>query len=63
MRKISNILGSKALVIHGDATDEALLTEENVADIDMFVGLTNDDENNIMSALWLNGSVLRGSCL
>ena len=49
--KISNILGSKALVIHGDATDEALLTEENVADIDMFVALTNDDENNIMSAL------------
>ena len=49
--KISNILRSKALVIHGDATDEALLTEENVADIDMFVALTNDDENNIMSAL------------
>ena len=40
-----------------------LLTEENVADIDMFVALTNDDENNIMSALWLNGWVLRGSCL
>ena len=63
MRKDIKYLGSKALVIHGDATDEALLTEENVADIDMFVALTNDDENNIMSALWLNGSVLRGSCL
>ena len=49
--KIANFLESKALVIHGDATDEALLTEENVADVDMFVALTNDDENNIMSAL------------
>ncbi len=49
--KIANFLENKALVIYGDATDEALLTEENVADVDMFVALTNDDENNIMSAL------------
>ncbi len=49
--RISQTLGGKALVIYGDATDEALLMEENVADVDMFVALTNDDENNIMSAL------------
>ncbi len=49
--RISQILSGKALVIHGDATDEALLVEENVGDVDMFVALTNDDENNIMSAL------------
>ena len=40
-----------ALVLHGDATDEDLLESENIAEMDMFCALTNDDENNIMSAL------------
>ena len=40
-----------ALVLHGDATDENLLESENIAEMDMFCALTNDDENNIMSAL------------
>lgn len=39
------------LVLHGDATDEDLLESENVAEMDMFCALTNDDENNIMAAL------------
>ncbi|MCG7756591.1 MAG: Trk system potassium transporter TrkA, partial [Nitrosomonas sp.] len=42
---------SDALVLHGDATDEALLESENIAEMDMFCALTNDEENNIMSAL------------
>ncbi|MGB0126901.1 MAG: Trk system potassium transporter TrkA [Rhodocyclaceae bacterium] len=40
-----------ALVLHGDATDEDLLASENVEDMDMFLALTNDDENNIMATL------------
>ena len=40
-----------ALVLAGDVTDEELLGEENIQDIDMFCAVTNDDENNIMSAL------------
>lgn len=40
-----------ALVLHGDATDETLLESEGIAEVDMFCALTNDDENNIMSAL------------
>ncbi|MBK9595578.1 MAG: Trk system potassium transporter TrkA [Rhodocyclales bacterium] len=40
-----------ALVLQGDATDEKLLDEENVDQMDLFIALTNDDENNIMSAL------------
>ncbi|HBV20390.1 MAG TPA: Trk system potassium transporter TrkA [Nitrosomonas sp.] len=40
-----------ALVLHGDATDEKLLESENIAEMDMFCALTNDDENNIMAAL------------
>ncbi len=42
---------NNTLVLHGDATDETLLESENIADMDMFCALTNDDENNIMSSL------------
>ncbi|MEY3573341.1 MAG: Trk system potassium transport protein TrkA [Pseudomonadota bacterium] len=48
---LAESLNGKALVLHGDATDEDLLIEENVASMDLFLALTNDDENNIMSAL------------
>jgi trk system potassium uptake protein TrkA len=44
-------LSSATLVLNGDATDEDLLAAENVEDLDLFLALTNDDENNIMSAL------------
>jgi trk system potassium uptake protein TrkA len=42
---------SGALVLNGDTTDEELLEDENVAEMDLFVAVTNDDENNIMSSL------------
>jgi trk system potassium uptake protein TrkA len=41
----------RALVLQGDVTDEALLQDENVAQMDLFIAVTNDDENNIMSCL------------
>lgn len=41
----------RTLVLYGDATDEELLDQENVQDMDIFCALTNDDEDNIMSAL------------
>jgi len=41
----------RSLVLNGDGTDEELLEQENVADMDLFVAVTNDDENNIMSSL------------
>ncbi len=41
----------RALVLNGDATDEELLGQENIAEMDLFVAVTNDDENNIMSCL------------
>jgi trk system potassium uptake protein TrkA len=44
-------VSSDVLVLNGDATDEDLLREEGVDQTDLFVALTNDDENNIMSAL------------
>ncbi|MEE9309667.1 MAG: Trk system potassium transporter TrkA [Cocleimonas sp.] len=42
---------NKAIVLEGDAADEALLTEENINDVDIFCALTNDDEANILSAM------------
>jgi trk system potassium uptake protein TrkA len=48
---LASQLSANALVLHGDATDEDLLTDEGVNDVDLFAALTNDDENNIMSAL------------
>lgn len=53
-KRVSQSLAAElqhTLVLHGDATDEGLLENENVAEMDMFCALTNDDENNIMSAL------------
>ena len=48
---LASQLSSDVLVLNGDATDEDLLTDEGVAEVDLFAALTNDDENNIMSAL------------
>ena len=41
---------SSALVLRGDATDEKLLENEGIDEMDLFVALTNDEEDNIMSA-------------
>ncbi|HEU0220332.1 MAG TPA: Trk system potassium transporter TrkA [Gallionella sp.] len=41
----------KTLVLNGDGTDEKLMQQEHVDEVDVFCALTNDDENNIMSAL------------
>lgn len=40
----------RALVLRGDSTDEKLLENEGIDEADMFLALTNDDEDNIMSA-------------
>jgi len=49
--QLAQQLSSAVLVLNGDATDEDLLLEEGVHEADLFIALTNDDENNIMSAL------------
>lgn len=53
-KAVSSLLAEQlhhTLVLQGDATDEELLEQENVAAMDVFCALTNDDEDNIMSAL------------
>jgi trk system potassium uptake protein len=42
---------SNTVVLLGSASDRDLLLEENIADVDLFLALTNDDEANIMSSL------------
>ncbi len=41
----------RTIVLHGDAADEELLLEENVENTDVFCAVTNDDEDNILSAM------------
>lgn len=41
----------RAIVLHGSASDQDLLLEENIEDTDVFLALTNDDEANIMSSM------------
>lgn len=49
-RHLSDHLNS-TVVLQGSASDRDLLLEENIADADLFLALTNDDEANIMSSL------------
>lgn len=44
-------LPSGVLVLQGDATDEDLLEDGGIEHIDLFLALTSDDEDNIMSSL------------
>jgi len=42
---------NKTVVLHGDGSDQGLLSEENIEDIDVVVTLTDDEETNILSSL------------
>jgi trk system potassium uptake protein TrkA len=42
---------NKTVVLHGDGSDQSLLLEENIQDIDVVVTLTNDEETNILVSL------------
>lgn len=42
----------EAVIVHGDGSDEALLTEERIDKMASFVALTNMDEENILLSLF-----------
>ena len=48
---LASQLPSSMLILNGDGADEDLLHEENVGEMDLFLALTSDDEDNIMSAM------------
>ncbi len=41
----------RSIVLSGNASDTELLEEENIEDMDVFLALTNDDEDNILAAM------------
>lgn len=49
--QLAEALPSEVLVLHGSPTDEDLFTDENVQETDLFLALTDDDEDNIMASL------------
>lgn len=42
---------NKTVVLHGDGSDQELLREENIQDMDCVMTLTNDEETNILTSL------------
>ena len=48
---LASDLPAGALVLHGDGTDEDLLEREGIENVDLFLSLTSDDEDNIMASL------------
>ncbi|WP_462327420.1 Trk system potassium transporter TrkA [Desulfobaculum sp.] len=49
-QELAQIL-DRTLVLRGDGTDQELLLEENVPDMDMVISLTGDEETNILTSL------------
>jgi len=41
----------RVVVLNGDGTDREFLLEENIADVDIMVVITGDDENNVLISL------------
>ncbi len=53
-RKIAQIAAEtikESIVVFGDALNEEILREVDISDADMFLGLTNDDETNILASV------------
>lgn len=42
---------NKAVVLSGDGSDQSLLSEENIQDMDVVITLTDDEETNILTSL------------
>lgn len=49
--QLATSLPDNVLVLHGNGTDEALLERENIEEMDTWMALTSEDEDNIMSSL------------
>lgn len=41
----------RAVILRGNASDQEMLLDENIEDVDIFLALTNDDEANIMASM------------
>ncbi len=50
-KRLSRFLGDQAVIIEGDFTSEDVLESTGIETCDLFLSLSDDDENNILSAL------------
>jgi trk system potassium uptake protein TrkA len=50
-KELSETLSDNVLIIHGNGTDVNLLEEENLSEMDAFIGVTGFDEQNLFTAL------------
>jgi trk system potassium uptake protein TrkA len=41
----------KSIILHGDGSDQKLLEEENINDMDVFAAISNNEELNIMASM------------
>jgi len=41
----------KSVILHGDGSDQKLLEEENISDMDVFAAISNNEELNIMASM------------
>lgn len=53
-RTLSESLPQNAIIIHGDGTNQDLLLEEGMRSLDAFLCLTNSDEQNILTSLFVS---------
>jgi len=53
----------EALILKGDGTDQNLLLQENIDQIDAFIAASNDDESNVLAALLAARTLLSSSLL
>ncbi|MBQ7004953.1 MAG: Trk system potassium transporter TrkA [Clostridia bacterium] len=53
-RTLSELLPSDAIIIHGDGSNQELLLEEGMRSLDAFLSLTNLDEQNILTSLFVS---------
>ena len=42
---------NKTTVLHGDGSDQGLLSEENIQDMNVVITVTNDEETNVLTSL------------
>ena len=52
--QLSEQLSSNAIIIHGDGSNQELLLEEGMRSLDAFVSLTQFDEQNILTSLFVS---------
>jgi trk system potassium uptake protein TrkA len=50
-KELSETLPENVLIVHGEGTDINLLEEENLSDMDAFIGCTGFDEHNLFMSL------------